>query len=311
MQLIPTPYPSFKIEEITRVYPVDETGPEIHSHEVKMDNTRMMWFNFTASREYRMPMRLHEERVELHFTLHGRSGVTYEDQHLVMYGNQQSIFYQHDLEGEYILYPGEKSAFFEIEMPRPVFESLVTEDCPFLQQFSHKLQTPRHYLWPGYSMAITPQMHMVIAEMSHTKYSGQMKRLFLEAKTVELFLLQVNGYDQHPSGVAPVFRPSETESLHAAKQYLEQHFAEDCSILTLAMRVGMNQKKLKQGFRVLFGHTVFGYLSHVRMEKAKQLLLDEQKTIGEVSELVGYKHQQHFTTAFRKKYGTLPKYLKH
>lgn len=275
-----------------------------------MDKARMMWFNFTADKEYHMPMRMEQERVEMHFKLHGRSGVTYEDQHLIMCGNQQSIFYQHNLVGEYILYPGEESAFFEIEIPRPVFDSLVSEDSAFLQQFSNQLKTPRHHLWPGYVMEITPQMHAIIADMSNTRYTGQMKRLFLEAKMIELFLLQVTGYDQPALTSPATIRPYDVECLHAAKSYLEQHFTEDCSILTLASQVGINQKKLKQGFKTLFGHTVFGYLSHIRMEKAKQLLLDEQKTVGEVADLIGYKHQQHFTAAFRKKYGMLPKHLK-
>ncbi len=313
MQPLPSlPFPaySYKMEEFTRTFTKEETtGPEIRYEEVKMDSARMLWYKYTADQEYHIPMRLEKERVELHFKLQGRSGVSYADQHLIMTANQQSIFYQRELEGEYILFPGEESAFFEIEMPMAVFGSLVTDESQFLRNFFHQLQTPRHYLWPGYCMHITPKMHNIIAEMHTTAYKGQMKRLFLEAKMIELFLLQVSSYEEQYLRPAAL-RPQEIDALHAAKQYIGQHFAEDCSIISLAGQVGLNQKKLKQGFKVLFGHTIFGYVSHVRMEKARQLLLDEKKTVGEVAELVGYQHQQHFTAAFRKKYGILPKTLK-
>lgn len=310
MNIVQPPYPNHQIVETRRLYTREQTaGPEISYKEISMGDARMLWYSYVADKEYHMPMQLPGERVEMHFKLQGRSGVSYEGEHYVMHTNEQSLFYQHDLEGEYTLFPGEKSAFFEVEFSRSVFESLVTEECPFLQQFSEKLQTPRHHLWPGHSMAITPQMHMIIAEMSNTNYTGQMKRLFLEAKLIELFLLQASGFDQYTPCTAEL-RPADIERLHAARHYLEQHFMDDCSIISLANQVGINQKKLKQGFKALFGHTVFGYLSHVRMEKARQLLLDEKKTVGEVSELVGYQHPQHFAAAFKRKYKILPGTLK-
>jgi len=310
MNIVQPLYPKHQIVETRRLYTREQTaGPEISYKEISMGDARMLWYSYVADKEYHMPMQLPGERVEMHFKLQGRSGVSYEGEHYVMHTNEQSLFYQHDLEGEYTLFPGEKSAFFEVEFSRSVFESLVTEECPFLQQFSEKLQTPRHHLWPGHSMAITPQMHMIIAEMSNTTYTGQMKRLFLEAKLIELFLLQASGFDQYTPFTTEL-RSADIERLHAARHYLEQHFMDDCSIIFLANQVGINQKKLKQGFKALFGHTVFGYLSHVRMEKARQLLLDEKKTVGEVSELVGYQHPQHFAAAFKRKYNILPGTLK-
>lgn len=310
MNIIQPLYPTPQIEEIKRLYTREQTtGPEIRSREIRMGNARMFWYTYLADKEYHMPMQQLGERVEMHFKLHGKSGVSYEGQHFVMKTNEQSLFYQHNLEGEFILFPGEESSFFEVEFSRSLFESLVTEECPFLQQFSEQLQTPRHHLWPGHTMAITPQMHMIITEMGNNTYIGQMKRLYLEAKLIELFLLQASGFDQYTPHTADL-RPADIERLHAARQYLEQHFTDDCSIISLASQVGINQKKLKQGFKALFVHTVFGYLSHIRMEKARQLLLDEKKTVGEVSELVGYQHQQHFAAAFKRKYNILPGNLK-
>ena len=46
------------------------------------------------------------------------------------------------------------------------------------------------------------------------------------------------------------------------------------------------------------------------MERAQAMLVEEGMTVAEVSERVGYKNPQHFSTAFKRKYGYPPKALK-
>jgi AraC-like DNA-binding protein len=70
--------------------------------------------------------------------------------------------------------------------------------------------------------------------------------------------------------------------------------------------VGTNECTLKNGFKRLFGDTVFGYLFDYRMEMARNYLLDTGKTMQEIAELVGYEYHSHFTTAFKRKFGVSP-----
>jgi AraC-like DNA-binding protein len=42
------------------------------------------------------------------------------------------------------------------------------------------------------------------------------------------------------------------------------------------------------------------------MQEAKKLLMDDHKSIHEVSEYCGYQYVQHFSTAFKKKFGVTP-----
>ncbi|NET51062.1 MAG: helix-turn-helix transcriptional regulator, partial [Merismopedia sp. SIO2A8] len=65
--------------------------------------------------------------------------------------------------------------------------------------------------------------------------------------------------------------------------------------------------KLKQGFRHLFGTTVFGYLCNYRMEQAQQLLHSPHITIAQVAVQVGYRNPEAFSTAFRRKFAVGPK----
>jgi AraC family transcriptional regulator, transcriptional activator of the genes for pyochelin and ferripyochelin receptors len=70
--------------------------------------------------------------------------------------------------------------------------------------------------------------------------------------------------------------------------------------------VGLNEYKLKRGFKEMFNTTVFGYLTEQRLQLAHQFLRDTQKTAAEISSDLGYATPQHFNNAFKKKFGVTP-----
>ena len=76
------------------------------------------------------------------------------------------------------------------------------------------------------------------------------------------------------------------------------------------MSFGLNEFKLKKGFKELFGTTVFDYLYDLKMEYAKQLLAADEVLVNEVSGMVGYRNPNHFSTAFKRKYGMNPTQLR-
>ena len=76
--------------------------------------------------------------------------------------------------------------------------------------------------------------------------------------------------------------------------------------MALAQRVSLNDYKLKVGFKAVFGTTVFGYLLHHRMEKACQLL-KQQQSISRVAAAVGYTNHAAFSRTFRQHFGVSPK----
>lgn len=76
------------------------------------------------------------------------------------------------------------------------------------------------------------------------------------------------------------------------------------TIAELAMEVGLNQLKLKRGFRSLFGMGVYSLFQRHRMERARELLYHYNVT--ETALMLGYSNISHFSTAFRKQFGVLP-----
>jgi len=155
---------------------------------------------------------------------------------------------------------------------------------------------------------ITPQMQFIISSICQNPFKGYMKKSYVEAKVIELFLLQAESHSNIQNGT---LRKDDTERIMAAKDYLDRNYNKKVRIIDLARMIGTNQQTLKKEFKELFGMTIWEYYNDLRMEMAKDLLIYQEKSIAEVADKIGYKNPQHFTFAFKKKYGILPKTLKY
>jgi AraC family transcriptional regulator, transcriptional activator of the genes for pyochelin and ferripyochelin receptors len=133
------------------------------------------------------------------------------------------------------------------------------------------------------------------------------QRLYLHAKALELMALQADCLHEVQNST-PVFVKTDydRERLLFAKDYLLQNMALPPSLTDLARIAGINEFKLKRGFKEMFGHTVFGYLAEARLELAKAALQEGRKTATEIAFELGYSSLQHFSHAFKKKFGVSP-----
>src|SRR5882724_5597572 len=78
------------------------------------------------------------------------------------------------------------------------------------------------------------------------------------------------------------------------------------SLKELSRQFGLNIKKLKMGFKALYEKSPFDYLLVVRMEKAKELLVETDMSIEDIGESVGYSDKHSFSKAFKKYSGQPP-----
>lgn len=138
-----------------------------------------------------------------------------------------------------------------------------------------------------------------ILDNSQTPY---IKRLLLEAGIVDLL---IKLYQPEETTSYPIFSDADKTRLQEARNIVEQNLKYPCSLTELSRKTGLNDFKLKKGFKALFGHTVFGYLAELRMNLAHKLLKDG-RSVSEVAETVGYKNAHHFTAAFKKHFDMLP-----
>lgn len=280
--------------------------------DISFKNFHLTWGNHQASKPNVLSIKFETPCILSHFCLadssisNSKKAYTCREKKCIVY-HQEAKIYQHEVD---VTTEEPGYTFFELALSISFFEKFFTPESAFLHSFFSQLYNASDAEIAPYHLSTSPAMLMLIKEMSNNAYKGHLKGLYLEAKVVELFLLQVNQLDQNAIINASKLKLKDIESLYEAKYYIEQNYHTPCSIIDLARKVGINQMKLKNGFKELFGTTVFGYVSDLKMEKAKQLILEEKLYVGEVADRIGYKHPHHFTAAFKRKYGLLPSDLK-
>ena len=98
----------------------------------------------------------------------------------------------------------------------------------------------------------------------------------------------------------------EERTIHGITRYLQEHLAEEVSLSVLAEEFHLSAQYISQLFKNEIGVGFLTYLTNIRMERAKQLLLSTSLSIAEVSEQSGYSDYRVFTKVFKKSEGITP-----
>ena len=89
-------------------------------------------------------------------------------------------------------------------------------------------------------------------------------------------------------------------------RYLQEHLNEDISLSILAEEFHLSAQYISQLFKSEIGVNFLTYLTNIRMERAKKLLLSTALSIGEISEQLGFGDYRVFTKVFKKSEGVTP-----
>ena len=113
---------------------------------------------------------------------------------------------------------------------------------------------------------------------------------------IALFQREASGQD----------RPQEERTIHGITRFLQEHLAEEISLSVLAEEFHLNPQYISQLFKSEIGVGFLAYLTNIRMEQAKKLLLTTSLSIAEVSEQSGYGDYRVFSKVFKKAEGITP-----
>lgn len=233
---------------------------------------------------------------------------------LIMAGQQHSVSYTHGYDGAtWSDTPQSEMLMFKIG--KPTWLQLTNDSNDTLQRFADNILEGRSMLLSKQNLPLNQSMNTVIRQILDCHFTGGLKKMFLLSKCLELIVLQAEAFNQHEqSSLNSVSSPAriprgDKERLHFAQEYLRHRLDEPPSLSELARAVGLSDYQLKRGFKSLFGTTVFGYVAEHRLERAQMLLSEREKSVGEIAYELGYSSPQHFSTAFKKKFGVSPKYV--
>ena len=184
------------------------------------------------------------------------------------------------------------------------FHCLFSQEADYITFLSNDNKDKKYYN----DGKISPSMAIVLNQLINYNLNPSIKNLYFKGKAYELLSLYFNRSEDANIEQCPfLVDESNVTKIRKAKDIIISRLAEPPSLQELSDEIGLNLKKLKEGFKQIYGDTVFGFLFDYKMEVSRKLLETGEHNVNEVGLKVGYSTSSHFITAFKKKYGTTPK----
>jgi AraC-like DNA-binding protein len=160
--------------------------------------------------------------------------------------------------------------------------------------------------YPREAHVTVPALYRIFDEIFLAGGRGASRKLHLEAKGLELLAVLVDQLEESEAATAPRLSRSDVERLERARRILLSCLQDPPSLPELARQAGLNEVKLKVGFRELFGSPVYAYLRDQRLALAYELLRERAGNVTEIALRVGFANPSKFATAFRKRFSVSP-----
>jgi AraC-like DNA-binding protein len=145
----------------------------------------------------------------------------------------------------------------------------------------------------------------IVHDILKCPYDANLRKLYFQNKVNDfLFELFVQSFKTQSTdgGLTDL----ENSAIRKAREIILLDLKSHITIQEISKQVGINEFKLKAGFKQQFGQGIFECLLEARMREAKKILLETDKPIKEIAGLVGYNHLTNFIAAFRNYFGETP-----
>ncbi|RJG19145.1 helix-turn-helix transcriptional regulator [Paenibacillus thiaminolyticus] len=260
------------------------------------------WFEASLSEPVTMDVGIQYPHLEITYTLSGQGCWKTEGRasdFALAPGVSNFIFIQ-DSKVHAELYPQERLWHMELRLDIRQFRELHPDVARLTDGSVYCRQT-----------AGSPHIAHIVEQMTQCPYSGSLRKLYLEGKANELLVHHLDGAQKEERVRTEISKlnAEDIRCLHEAREILTHCWRKPPSLLELARLAGLNDYKLKLGFKELFGTTVFGYVRALRMNEARKILEKGEGNVSEAALMVGYHNISHFAALFRKTYGYNPSEL--
>lgn len=152
------------------------------------------------------------------------------------------------------------------------------------------------------------KLNDIMIQVGQDNGTGLLRRMYLQAKSLEILTEQIRQYtdDKKEKNNQSLLRQSELMKINRLAHDIRNDLNGDHSILSLSVKIGLNENKLQAGFRMLFNTSVKGFLQNARMASARDLLINTDFSISEIVHLVGLTNGGYFSKLYRKEFGMAP-----
>ncbi len=181
---------------------------------------------------------------------------------------------------------------------------------PLLAEFLSKSGRPVGSKIANSDRILTPSMLMIIHDILRYANNGPLRKIYIEAKVLELLCISLEQWNDPQPSEDSILPNADVQRIQVVHNHIHQNLSHPGSVSDLARLAGINEHKLKKGFRQLYGTSILAFIIDLRMQQAKSLLLESNHSIKAIANMMGYRDRSNFTAAFRKKFGHAPNLLK-
>ncbi|SFC94929.1 helix-turn-helix transcriptional regulator [Algibacter pectinivorans] len=270
------------------------------------DGVLVLTYKNDNSQTQSLAKEIDSEYIQFHFCVKGSSQFVFnegryrlnilEENSLLLYNPQRDLPIHLELNAN--------SWMVSILISIKKFHGLFSQEADYITFLSDDNKDKKYYK----DGVISPSMAIVLNQLINYNLNQSIKSLYFKGKAYELLSLYFNRSEDADVEQCP-FLVDETNviKIRKAKEIVISRMAEPPSLQELADEIGLSLKKLKEGFKQIYGDSVFSFLLDYKMEVARKLLEAGNDNVNEVGLKVGYSTSSHFIAAFKKKYGTTPK----
>ncbi|UJH68937.1 helix-turn-helix transcriptional regulator [Allomuricauda sp. SCSIO 65647] len=244
--------------------------------------------------------------IQFHFCLKGNARFNFnqgayglevsEENSLLLYNTQK------DLPLNLLLAP--KSWLLSVVMTIRKFHSLFSSEAGYIPFLSADNREKKYYS----QEPVNPAIAVILSQIMNYSLHPSIKQLYIRGKVYELLSLYFNRVEDADLEQCPFLADEENvRRIRQAKEIMITRMAEPPTLAELSKEIGLSLKKLKEGFKQIYGDSVYGFLFDYKMEYARKMLETGRYNVNEVGLRVGYSTASHFIASFKKKYGTTPK----
>jgi AraC-like DNA-binding protein len=244
--------------------------------------------------------------IQFHFCLKGNAKFIFNEGMYALEVSEENslLLYNTQVDLPMNMEMAPNSWMVSIVMTIQKFHSLFSKEADYIPFLSAENKEKKYYA----QEMVTPAIAVVLSQIMNYNLHPSIKELYIKGKVYELISLYFNKSTDADLEQCPFLVDEDNvKRIRQAKEIMISHMAEPPSLPELAKQVGLSLKKLKEGFKQIYGDSVYSFLFDYKMEHARRLLETGQNNVNEVGLKVGYSTSSHFIAAFKKKYATTPK----
>jgi AraC-like DNA-binding protein len=200
--------------------------------------------------------------------------------------------------------------FIHLSYTEDYFTQFLPDDQHWSEDLKNRISKKERILGDHFP-AITLAQEQALKNIFNCPMEGKLGFMMIETSLIQIILIQMHALfcksDEHKQ---PGASRRDVETIKQLKDYLSTSFLEDHCLTTLARQFGTNTNKLMTLFKKIFGKSIFEFIGELRMDHAMHLLRDNGLLVTEVARTIGYKNPNHFSSAFKRRFGINPSDVK-